>query len=124
MVALLSVAEFGALDRAVFDLGWDYPIKGTDYLDGSCLMYARDAFVGLLDYSNKQLAGGTHSGDKPRQNGSGCDHRIVITTAQLPPAVNLLFFTLRLVQLVTPLPSLSSYLPRNMQRSAAFLLAR
>uniref|UniRef100_A0A6U9KJU0 TerD domain-containing protein n=1 Tax=Zooxanthella nutricula TaxID=1333877 RepID=A0A6U9KJU0_9DINO len=100
------------LEAILLHLSWTYPSSGTDYLDGSCLVYAEDRLLDVVDYRGAQSVQKTrassatcewsagrnpngsviHSGDVMSRTGGR--HAIYVRLAELPAAVSDCFFTL------------------------------
>merc|ERR1711988_1449299 len=47
-------ANARALNEVLLSLGWTNPSSGKDYLDGSCLVYAGDELLEVVDYRGPQ----------------------------------------------------------------------
>eukprot|EP00047_Mylnosiga_fluctuans_P022230 m.115971 g.115971 ORF g.115971 m.115971 type:complete len:536 (-) comp9179_c0_seq3:233-1840(-) len=93
IVALLDAAALQAgCTRVSLDLSWTNPVRGPDYLDGTCLFFNGSTFVNLLDYHHTGFSGSTHSGDQHTE--TGCTHRIALKLDSLPAKINLAFFVL------------------------------
>jgi len=96
-ITLSAVAQLADVAKGVkllrFELQWDNPITGRDYLDGSCFLFSDQALVALADYRRRNVAqGARHGGDVPR--GNGWIHVINIDTTAIPDTTNYLFFSL------------------------------
>jgi len=106
-------AEARSLEGVLLHLAWTFPQTGsTDYLDGSCLVYAEDRLLDVVDYrgaqsvhrsscSSASLAWSVgrghdacvlHSGDVMSRTGGR--HAIYVKLSELPQAVTECFFTL------------------------------
>ena len=100
-VALLVEVDIG-VQRLRFELQWDNPAAGEDYLDGSCFLYAHNNFVKLVDFQHRHSGiearndrgeyAVTHTGDRRRDGGWA--HGIEVLTSAIPLHVTHLFFSL------------------------------
>jgi tellurium resistance protein TerZ len=80
------------INKVIFELNWTFPGSATDFLDGSCLFYQGEAFVGIVDYSAHQAAGILHSGDVMTTVSGHHDMRIQLDA--IPKLIDRLFFAL------------------------------
>lgn len=100
------------LTALLLHLSWNYPAGHRDYLDGSCLIYAEDQLLDVVDYRgaesvHRSKASGAscewsagkgpgstvlHSGDV--MSASGGRHAIYVKLAELPDFATDCFFTL------------------------------
>lgn len=118
-------AKARSLEGVLLHLSWTYPESGRDYLDGSCLVYAEDRLLDVVDYRGAQSfckgscssashewsagrgkdASIVHSGDVMSRHGGR--HAIYVNLSELPSIVTECFFTL------------SAYYCRNLSKFAA-----
>jgi len=96
ILLIKQLFDFGDKDikEVIFDLNWSYPAHGPDYLDGTCLIYAKQNTSELIDYSHKFAAGITHSGDVMDHNTRKGHHKITVKLQDIPPHQTQLFFIL------------------------------
>eukprot|EP00931_Biecheleriopsis_adriatica_P105900 TRINITY_DN80423_c0_g1_i1.p1 TRINITY_DN80423_c0_g1~~TRINITY_DN80423_c0_g1_i1.p1 ORF type:complete len:589 (+),score=91.63 TRINITY_DN80423_c0_g1_i1:94-1767(+) len=105
-------ARARALSEVLLSLGWTNPPGEKDFLDGSCLVYAEDKLVEVVDYRGPQTiikqacssatgawsagigdeAALVHSGDVLSVTGGS--HAISVRLSKLPPQVTDCFFVL------------------------------
>eukprot|EP00045_Choanoeca_perplexa_P007365 m.66210 g.66210 ORF g.66210 m.66210 type:complete len:365 (+) comp14044_c0_seq5:166-1260(+) len=100
-VALLVEVDVG-VQHLRFDLQWDFPAAGEDYLDGSCFLYEKDSMLKVVDFQHRHSGiearnergqyAVTHTGDQVQ--GRGCQHGIEVRTSVIPPTATHLFFSL------------------------------
>jgi hypothetical protein len=91
---MVLMVAFQSVKDVLFNLGWTFPTSGQDYLDGSCLMFYKNAATQpeCVDYQLKETPGVTHSGDvMTKATGS---HTIDVSLEQIPEDITRLFFTL------------------------------
>nr|CAG8447800.1 10547_t:CDS:2 [Entrophospora candida] len=98
IVVLYSISKAEAIKNLTFDLFWDYPTSGaTDYLDGTCLVYAGVALWKKYDYASvfyPKFPHMKHSGDVMDGTNKKGHQRITAKLDQLPPEVTQLYFIL------------------------------
>ena len=98
MVLTCSAPE--KFDRVVFDLSWNYPMSGRDFLDASCLLYMNDESFTFVDSRTPRSKdeiwySGTEMNDTTR---IGC-HRIEAKLESIPKCVSHLFFLPQFIQI-------------------------
>ncbi|CAG8573979.1 16628_t:CDS:2 [Gigaspora margarita] len=97
IVVLYSIPKDLALTNLNFDLSWEFPNSGCDYLDGTCMMFEGDKFWRKYDYISmnypdiKEI---WHCGDEMKYNEAKGKHRISARLDKLPNAVCQLYFIL------------------------------
>src|SRR6218665_3977521 len=93
MVLLYAVPD--TLNHVIFDLSWNYPSHGRDFLDASCLMFIKDEWYGYEDWRSKnKRSWAWHSGDKMDDSRKIGRHRIEAKLKEIPKCVSHLVFTL------------------------------
>src|SRR6218665_235755 len=93
MVLLYAVPD--TLNHVIFDLSWNYPSHGRDFLDASCLMFIKDEWYGYEDWRSKnKRSWAWHSGDKMDASRKIGRHRIEAKLKEIPLCVSHLVFTL------------------------------
>ncbi|CAG8718326.1 15019_t:CDS:2, partial [Cetraspora pellucida] len=95
IAVLYSISKKDSLKNLVFDLYWDYPITGVDFLDGTFLIYEGNRLWKTYDYEHKVYSDTPyilHSGDIAGTT-SG-HHKIKVKLNQLPPSVTQLYLIL------------------------------
>src|ERR1700733_7816171 len=94
MVLMYSIQANSTIRNVVFDLNWGFPVTGSDYLDGSCLMYSGNSFSQVIDYARRLSTDDAvvHSGDV--MTTSTGHHKITIDLSKVNPSINKLFFAL------------------------------
>uniref|UniRef100_A0A7S4IAT7 Ubiquitin-like domain-containing protein n=1 Tax=Prymnesium polylepis TaxID=72548 RepID=A0A7S4IAT7_9EUKA len=94
LIEQMYTTQGTAVSNLSFDLTWGFPARGSDFLDGSCLLYAGTEFVTVVDYSKRAHAGVWHSGDQQNDAAMRGTHNMKVDTTNLPANVDKLFFAL------------------------------
>jgi len=92
---LYSIDKGSDIKELIFDLNWYFPSHGNDYLDGTCFVYNKDTYLGLLDYIHRtsDLSPDlSHSGDVMGFNTG--HHKIKLNLYTIPAKATHLLFTL------------------------------
>ncbi|RIB23341.1 hypothetical protein C2G38_2139796 [Gigaspora rosea] len=96
IVVLYSIPKDLALTNLHFDLSWEFPSSGHDYLDGTCMIFEGDKFWRKYDYISSFYPGTDirHSGDDMNFSKGTGHHKIEAKLDQLPNSVCQLYFIL------------------------------
>ncbi|XP_028413849.1 uncharacterized protein LOC114536695 [Dendronephthya gigantea] len=95
LVLLYAIPD--RFNQVIFNLLWEYPESGRDYLDASVLLYSGTNFVDVIDFSNresKSCPGVQHSGDVVDDDEQSGHHTIHVSIKSIPSHINKLIFTL------------------------------
>jgi len=96
MIVLFEIPEdFNSDDNhVIFDLSWNYPSAGRDFLDASCLMFMGSTWYDYIDWNEKASSSVWHSGDKLDDKHRVGHHRLDARLKGIPKCVSHLFFVL------------------------------
>ncbi|CAG8607381.1 20943_t:CDS:2, partial [Dentiscutata erythropus] len=97
IVTMYAISRDETISNLSFDLYWGYPLRGKDYLDGTCLIYTGRDFWKKYDYKERYDTVHPyirHSGDVMDDPNRRGHHRITIKLDKLPDVVNKLYFVL------------------------------
>ena len=88
------------LDDVVFDLSWEFPDKNADFLDATCMAFAKTDFVQVIDWNHSKneyyLKNSiVHTEENVKDAGSRVGHQVIkVKLAKVPANITHLFFTL------------------------------
>ncbi|GES88827.1 hypothetical protein RCL_jg16577.t1 [Rhizophagus clarus] len=101
MVLLYSISKELSINALTFDLFWGYPSTGSDFLDGTCMLYtgigSDSQHHRTFDYSATRFSdipNISHSGDIMDHVNQRGHHCITANLASMPPEVTKLYFIL------------------------------
>ncbi|KAF0377382.1 tellurium resistance protein terz-like [Gigaspora margarita] len=97
IVLLFSISKELSITNLTFDLYWGYPGGGCDYLDGTCMLYAKNVHWRSFDYQSTNyldVPNMAHSGDIMDHVNRRGHHRITANLSVLPPNITKLYFIL------------------------------
>ena len=94
LILLYSVPK--NFNHVVFDLYWNYPSGGCDYLDASCLAFSGTSHHGTCDFNRRVKLNSSvvHSGDVMNHQLRRGHHTIDVKLQQIPSHITHLVFTL------------------------------
>ncbi|RIA95137.1 hypothetical protein C1645_872983 [Glomus cerebriforme] len=101
MVLLYSISKELSINELTFDLFWGYPSTGSDFLDGTCMLYtgtgSDSKHYRTFDYAAikfSDIPNISHSGDIMDYINNRGHHRITANLASMPNHVTKLYFIL------------------------------
>ena len=107
MILMYAIPDH--LDHVIFDLSWNYPTSGRDFLDASCLIFNNNNYLGTVNYISGEWPGEIkaiqHSGDGMDDANQKGFHTMDIFLKKVPAEVTHLFFALS----VWTTPSMSHF---------------